>query len=287
MPTKGYCFVKCINYLTGEDYKQQYLGFIRNEKRRSIIMTKAGIQPICRANNLNLGYYNQDTVFSRTVTERNIALHLFNIQFCLLWKSETTNFKQAIKELRDNFKIVDKLITEENVGSHFEYEFIPKKIESYLTNFIVYDLEPQNTDRARPYSISFYRLCKLAGRYNRDLTPYEIDKCKKGTFVFDGDNCISNALDFCLKLKREERKLEKRIVADNLQVHVHNGSGFDTSIILNNLLCNKQIVDIIKNGNGIISLRVFNGYIYIGKKQTPQYPIFRCGMTHLNCSLKK
>ena len=40
---KGYCFVKCINFLTGEDYKEQYLDFIRNEKRRSNIMTKAGI----------------------------------------------------------------------------------------------------------------------------------------------------------------------------------------------------------------------------------------------------
>ena len=58
--TKGYCFVKCINFLTGEDYKQQYLEFIRNEKRRSNIMTKARIQPFCRANNINFGYYNDD-----------------------------------------------------------------------------------------------------------------------------------------------------------------------------------------------------------------------------------
>ena len=34
IPTKGYCFVKCIFFLTGQDYKQQYLDFIRNEKRR-------------------------------------------------------------------------------------------------------------------------------------------------------------------------------------------------------------------------------------------------------------
>ena len=33
IPTKGYCFVKCINYLTGQHYKQQYLDFIRNERR--------------------------------------------------------------------------------------------------------------------------------------------------------------------------------------------------------------------------------------------------------------
>ena len=34
IPTKSYCFVKCINFITGRDYKQQYLDFIRNEKRR-------------------------------------------------------------------------------------------------------------------------------------------------------------------------------------------------------------------------------------------------------------
>ena len=47
IPTKGYFFIKCNNFLTGEDYKQQYLDFIRNEKRRSNFMTKARIQPFC------------------------------------------------------------------------------------------------------------------------------------------------------------------------------------------------------------------------------------------------
>ena len=63
IPTKGYCFVNCINFLTGEDYKQQYLGFIRTEKRRSIVMTKARIQQFRRANNIILGYYDGTRVF--------------------------------------------------------------------------------------------------------------------------------------------------------------------------------------------------------------------------------
>ena len=40
-PTKGYCFIKCVKFLTGEDYNQQNLDFIRSEQRRSNIMTKA------------------------------------------------------------------------------------------------------------------------------------------------------------------------------------------------------------------------------------------------------
>ena len=34
-------------------------------------------------------------------------------------------------------------------------------------------------------------------------------------------------------------------------------------------------------------LRIFNDYIQNGKGQIPQYLIFRCGMTHLNYSLRK
>ena len=55
IPTKEYCFVKCVNFSTREDYKQQYLDFIRNENKRSNFMTKTRIQPFYRANNINLG----------------------------------------------------------------------------------------------------------------------------------------------------------------------------------------------------------------------------------------
>ena len=70
-------------------------------------------------------------------------------------------------------------------------------------------------------------------------------------------------------------------------MHAHNGSGFDTWVILNNLRCDKHIVDIIKNGKSIIEMKVFNGLKYKNNKQIPQYLHFRCGMTHLNYSLKK
>ena len=260
IPTKGYCFVKCINFLTEQDYKEQYLDFIRNVKRRTNIMTRARIQPFCRANNINLGYWDGERVFPRSVTKRNTTLFLYNNHFCLIWKSEGVSFNQAIEELKDNFKTVDNYITEENVNSHFEYIYTPEKIESHLTNFITFDLETHNTDRARPYVFCFYRLSKLAGKYDRDLTPDELEKYKD-TVAFDGDNCVSKALDFCLKLKGEERKVKNKIVDYNLQLHAHNGSGFDTWIMLNNLDCDKRIVNIIKNGKGIIEMKVFNGYI--------------------------
>ena len=106
-PTKGYCFVKCVNFLTGQDYKQQYLDFIRNEKRRSNIMTMARIQPFCRAKNINLGYWEGTRVFPRSVKERDKAMYLYNNHFCLIWKSQIVSFNDAFRELKDNFKIVE------------------------------------------------------------------------------------------------------------------------------------------------------------------------------------
>ena len=108
--------------------------------------------------------------------------------------------------MKDNFEIVDNYIKEQKVNAHFEYINKPIKIESHLTNFIIYDLETHNTDRARPYVFCFYRLSKLAGRYNRDFTHDERQKCKRDTIAFDGDNCVEKAIGFCLKIQEQEYK---------------------------------------------------------------------------------
>ena len=167
-------------------------------------------------------------------------MFLHNNHFCLIEKYENISFKQAIKELKDIFKTVDNFITEKKVNSDFKYELIPKKSDSHQTNFIVYDLETHNTDRARPYCISLYRLSILAVRYNGDLSQYELEECKTDTFVFDGDDCINKALDFLIEFKGE-RKVKNKIVEYNLQLHAHKGSGFDSWIIffrvINNLTC--------------------------------------------------
>ena len=57
-------------------------------------------------------------------------------------------------------------------------------------------------------------------------------------------------------------------------------------LILGKLSCEKKIVNTIKNGEGIIELKVFNGYNEKNKKQISHYLHFRCGMTHLIYSLK-
>ena len=48
IPTSGNCFIKCINHLTGEDFVEDFLSFIRIEQRRSKDMTTPRIQAFCR-----------------------------------------------------------------------------------------------------------------------------------------------------------------------------------------------------------------------------------------------
>ena len=66
-------------------------------------MTKARIQPFCGANNIDSGYYNDDRVFPRSVTNKDRALYLYNNHFCLIWKSQSVSFNQAIQELKKFF----------------------------------------------------------------------------------------------------------------------------------------------------------------------------------------
>ena len=110
---------------------------------------------------------------------------------------------------------------------------------------------------------------------------------KKDTTTFDEDNCVEEALDFCLKLKRGENKDKKgKVLENNLQLHAHNGSAFDSWSVLNNLPCDKRIVNYIKFGKSILELKVFNRFIRKNEKQIPQYLHFRCGTAHLNYSSK-
>ena len=41
----------------------------------------------------------------------------------------------------------------------------------------VYELETFNFDRAVPFADCIYRLSKISGKYNRDITQREFEKC--------------------------------------------------------------------------------------------------------------
>ena len=93
-------------------------------------------------------------------------------------------------------------------------------------------------------------------------------------------------LDHVLSVKGEPKKVKNKIVEYNLDLIAHNGSGFDSYVVSNNLPQWRSIVKPIKNGGGIVSLKIFNGYVDENKK-IPQFVHFRCGRVHFNQSLKK
>ena len=72
----------------------------------------------------------------------------------------------------------------------------------------------------------------------------------------------------------------------NLHLIAHNGSGFDTYVVLNNLPQWRSVVNLNKKAAGIFSSEIFNGYVDQNKK-IPRYVHFRCGRVHINRSLKK
>ena len=118
IPTSRMCFIKCINFFTKKVYTQEFLTFNRSEQRRSNVMTSARIQPFCRKYNINIGCFYRTRNNPRKITQRNTALKVHEIQFCLIWKSDDVSFDKAKKELKDNFKFVDNVISDKHVKSY-------------------------------------------------------------------------------------------------------------------------------------------------------------------------
>ena len=164
IPTSGMCFIKCNNYFTKKHYTQEFLTFIRSEQRRSNVMTSARIQPFCKKYNINIGCFDGTRINPRNLTQKDTSFFIYNNQFCLIWKTDGISFDKAIKELKDNFKVVDNVISDKHVKSFIKYEYNPKKVKSPLTNIVVYDLETFNKNRAVPYCSCIYKLSKISGK---------------------------------------------------------------------------------------------------------------------------
>ena len=249
IPSSGSRFLKCIVFFTKKDYTEEILTFIRTEQRRSNVRTSVRVQPFCRKYNINIGYYDGFRVCPRNITERNVTLKIHNTHFCLFWKSDAISFKKAKEdELEPNFKVVDNVISDKHVKSFIKYEKKPKKVQSQLTNMIVYDIETFNTDRAFPYANCIYRLSKNSGKYNRDISKKEYQKCLYDCVVFTGLDNINEMLDYVLQFKGESKRVNNNIFEYNSYLLAHKGSGFDSYVVLNNLPQWRTVVSLIENG---------------------------------------
>ena len=97
---------------------------------------------------------------------------------------------------------------------------------------IVFDLESFNTDKAVPHASSIFRLSKISGKYNRDITQRENEKCRKDCIVFKGTDTFNEMLVYVLQPKGEPKKIKKKIVNYNLYLLAHKGNGFDSYVVL-------------------------------------------------------
>ena len=205
------------------------------------------------------------------VPERNIALKIHKNLLCLICKSNGIRFDKAIEQLNLNFKIVDNVISDKIVKSFDKYEYKSKKVQSQLTNKIVYDFETFNTDTAVPYANCIYRPSKISVKYNRDTTEREYEKCGKDCFIYNGAVSFNELLDHVLQIKGETKKVNNKNVKYNLYKLALNGSGFDSYVALKNLPQWRTIVSLIKNVPGIVSLKIFAGYVDENKKVANMY----------------
>ena len=221
-------------------------------------MTSARVKPFCRKHNINIGCYDGFRVCPRHITQRNTALKIHNNHFCLIWKSDGVSFDKAKRELKDNFRVVDNVISDKHVKCYIKYEYKPKKVQSQLTNMIVYDIETFNTINCVPYANCIYRLGKISGKNYRDMSEKGYRKSLNDCIVFKGLDNINKMLDYVLQYKGEPKRINNKIVKYNLYLIAHKGSGFDSYVVLNNLP-QWRTVKLIKNGSGIVSLKIFNG----------------------------
>ena len=191
-------------YFTKKNYTDEFLTFIRTEKYRSGVMTSARIQPFLRKHIINIGCFDGTRINPRNITQRNTSMFICNNHFCSFWKSNDISFNQAIgNELKPSFKVVDNVISDKHVKSFVKYDYHVKKVQSPLTNIVVYDLETFNKDRAVPYCSCIYKLSKISGKYHRDISEQEYQKCLNDCVDFKGIDCIIEMLDHVLSFKKE------------------------------------------------------------------------------------
>ena len=95
---------------------------------------------------------------------------MHKIRFCSNWKSDGIKLNQAKIEIKKYFKVVDSVISHKHVKSFIKFEYKTKKVQSQLSNMVVYDLETFNADKAGPYASCIYRLSKIPVKYNGDIT---------------------------------------------------------------------------------------------------------------------
>ena len=86
-------------------------------------MISARFQLICRKYNINIGCSDGTRINPRNFTRRDTALKMHNNHFCLIGKSKGFSSNEVVEdELKPNFKVVDKVLSDKHVKSFLKYD---------------------------------------------------------------------------------------------------------------------------------------------------------------------
>ena len=77
---------------------------------------------------------------------------------------------------------------------------------------IVFDIETFSTIKCVPFANCIYRLSKISGKYYRDISEKEYQKCLNDSFVFKWLDNINKMLNYVLQYKGEPKKINNKIV---------------------------------------------------------------------------
>ena len=131
-------------------------------------------------------------------------MFIYNNHFCLIWKSNGIRFNQVIEdELKLNFSVVDIVISDKHLKSFIKYDCKPKKFQSPMTNRVVYDSETFNKIHAVRYCSCIFKQSKISGKYNRETSEREYQKCLNERVASKGTDCNKELLHHVLSFKGE------------------------------------------------------------------------------------
>ena len=121
-------------------------------------------------------------------------------------------------------------------------------------------METSNKIRVVPYASGIYKLSRIFCKFNRVISGKEYQNCLNDCVVFKGADCFNEVLDHALSFKGELEKVNNKIVEFDLFLLAHLGSDLDSYsyVVLNNLPQWRTVVNFIKNGAGIESIKIFN-----------------------------
>ena len=136
--------------------------------------------------------------------------------FCLISNSIGISFNKTIEGLKLNFEVLDNILSDKLVKSFIKYEHSPKKLQTQINNMVNYDIETLNNIKCVPYAKFPFKIDKISGENNRDVTKRECEKCRNGCVVFNGVNCFNEMLDHVLEFKGKGKRINNKIVERNL-----------------------------------------------------------------------